>query len=47
MAYQTAQMMGVAWRGAISPAAHEPDPTQDWEVPAHLKGNTHIRRQPA
>jgi Methyltransferase domain len=38
MAYQTAQMMGVAWRGAIAPVAHRPDPTQHWEVPAHLEG---------
>ncbi len=38
MAYQTGQMMGVAWRGAIAPAAHKPDPTQHWEVPAHLSG---------
>lgn len=38
MAYQTAQMMGVAWRGAIAPVAHKPDPTQPWSVPDHLKG---------
>lgn len=38
MAYQTGQMMGVAWRGAIAPAAHKPDPTQHWEVPEHLEG---------
>jgi hypothetical protein len=38
MAYQTAQMIGVAWRGAITPVAHKPDPTQHWEVPAHLAG---------
>ena len=38
MAYQTAQMMGVAWRGTITPVAHKPDPTQHWEVPAHLDG---------
>jgi predicted O-methyltransferase YrrM len=38
MAYQTAQMIGVAWRGAIAPVAHKPDPTQHWEVPAHLAG---------
>ena len=38
MAYQTAQMMGVAWRGAITPVAHKPDPAQHWEVPAHLDG---------
>ena len=38
MAYQTAQMMGVAWRGAVAPVAHKPDPTQRWSVPDHLKG---------
>jgi hypothetical protein len=38
MAYQTGQMMGVAWRGAVTPVAHKPDPTQRWEVPAHLEG---------
>jgi predicted O-methyltransferase YrrM len=38
MAYQTAQMMGVAWRGAIAPVAHKPDPAQRWRVPDHLTG---------
>src|SRR5579863_1018328 len=38
MAYQTAQMMGVAWRGAIQPVPHKPDPTQHWRVPGHLDG---------
>jgi hypothetical protein len=38
MAYQTAQMMGVAWRGAIAPVAHKPDPAQHWQVPDHLAG---------
>jgi predicted O-methyltransferase YrrM len=38
MAYQTAQMMGVAWRGAIAPVAHKPDPAQRWLVPNHLTG---------
>jgi hypothetical protein len=36
--YQTAQIMAVAWRGDISPVVHEPDPTQQWPVPAHLAG---------
>jgi predicted O-methyltransferase YrrM len=36
--YQTAQMMGVAWRGDISPVPHKPDPTQKWRVPEHLAG---------
>jgi len=38
MAYQTAQMMGVAWRGEVAPVAHKPDPSQGWDVPSHLKG---------
>ena len=38
MAYQTAQMMGVAWRGDIEPVAHRPDPAQRWRVPDHLAG---------
>ena len=38
MAYQTAQMVGVAWRGEVMPVAHKPDPSQNWSVPEHLKG---------
>jgi predicted O-methyltransferase YrrM len=38
MAYQTAQMIGVAWRGEVAPVGHEPDPTQRWTVPGHLSG---------
>jgi predicted O-methyltransferase YrrM len=38
MVYQTAQMMGVAWRGEIAPVRHKPDPTQNWSVPDHLAG---------
>ncbi len=38
MAYQTAQMVGVAWRGEAAPVAHTPDPTQTWSVPDHLTG---------
>jgi hypothetical protein len=38
MAYQTAQMMGAAWRGAIAPVAHRPDSAQPWRVPGHLAG---------
>jgi len=40
MAYQTAQMVGVAWRGEVMPVAHKPDPSQGWSVPEHLKGIT-------
>ena len=38
MAYQTAQMMGAAWRGEVVPVAHKPDPSQRWRVPGHLQG---------
>ena len=38
MAYQTAQMVGVAWRGDVAPVAHQPDPTQNWSIPEHLRG---------
>ncbi len=38
MIYQTAQIMGVAWRGDIQPVRHVPDPTQTWSVPEHLAG---------
>ena len=38
MAYQTAQMMGVAWRGDVMAVAHTPDPEQTWSVPEHLAG---------
>ena len=38
MAYQTAQMVGVAWRGDVAPVPHTPDPTQAWTVPDHLRG---------
>ena len=37
MAYQTAQMVGVAWRGEVAPIAHKPDPSQSWSVPDHLR----------
>ena len=38
-AYQTAQMMGVAWRGDVKPVAHIPDPQQKvWDMTDHLDG---------
>jgi Methyltransferase domain len=38
-AYQTAQMIGVAWRGEVKPVPHRPDPEQNiWEMPDHLAG---------
>jgi predicted O-methyltransferase YrrM len=36
--YQTAQIMGVAWRGDIAPVPHTPDPTQGWRAFDHLAG---------
>jgi hypothetical protein len=36
MIYQTAQVMGVAWRGAVEPVRHFADPVQPWWLPPHL-----------
>ncbi|HEV2719460.1 MAG TPA: glycosyltransferase, partial [Thermoanaerobaculia bacterium] len=36
--YQTAQIMGLAWRGDVVPVAHVPDPDVAWQVPPHLAG---------
>jgi predicted O-methyltransferase YrrM len=36
MVYQTMQIMGVAWRGAVQPVPHTPDPDQPWTLPDHL-----------
>jgi glycosyltransferase involved in cell wall biosynthesis len=36
--YQTAQIMGIAWRGDVVPLAHVPDPSVAWQIPAHLVG---------
>jgi glycosyltransferase involved in cell wall biosynthesis len=36
--YQTAQLMGLAWRGRVTPVAHVPDPHVAWQVPSHLAG---------
>jgi hypothetical protein len=38
MVYETAQIMGVAWRGEIAPVRHKPDPSQLWRLPEHLAG---------
>ena len=35
--YQTSQIMGVAWRGKVRPAAHLPDPRVQWHLPKHLR----------
>lgn len=34
--YHTAQIMAVAWRGAVHPVAHQPDPRIDWQIPQHV-----------
>ncbi|HVT03753.1 MAG TPA: class I SAM-dependent methyltransferase [Thermoanaerobaculia bacterium] len=36
--YQTAQIMGLAWRGDVTPVSHLPDPSVAWQVPQHLIG---------
>ena len=36
--YQTAQIMGLAWRGDVTPIAHVPDPDVPWQLPHHLIG---------
>ncbi|MGD0189971.1 MAG: class I SAM-dependent methyltransferase [Rhizomicrobium sp.] len=34
--YNTTQIMGVAWRGAIEPVRHIGDPRVKWSIPEHL-----------
>jgi hypothetical protein len=37
--YQTAQIMGAAWRGNVEPIVHRPDARVAWPpLPAHLSG---------
>ena len=36
--YQTAQIMGLAWRGNVVPLLHHPDPDVAWQGPPHLAG---------
>lgn len=36
--YQTQQIMGLAWRGQVTPVAHFPDPEVAWQLPHHLIG---------
>jgi glycosyltransferase involved in cell wall biosynthesis len=38
LVYQTAQIMGMAWRGNVMPVAHVPDPEVAWQLPHHLVG---------
>jgi hypothetical protein len=37
MLYSTMQIMGVAWRGAVQPISHKPDPAVSWPIPRHLR----------
>jgi glycosyltransferase involved in cell wall biosynthesis/predicted O-methyltransferase YrrM len=37
MIYSTMQIMGVAWRGAVSPILHRPDPHVELPIPMHLR----------
>ncbi len=36
MIYNTAQVVGVAWRGEAQPLGHVGDPKEVWRIPAHL-----------
>ena len=38
LVYQTQQIMGLAWRGQVTPVAHTPDPEVAWQLPHHLVG---------
>jgi hypothetical protein len=42
--YHTVQIMGVAWRGALEPVRHIPDPHARWPTPEHL---FHYQREAA
>ncbi|HEV2335440.1 MAG TPA: class I SAM-dependent methyltransferase [Stellaceae bacterium] len=35
--YHTMQIIGVAWRGAVTPVAHRADPGVAWTLPQHLE----------
>jgi hypothetical protein len=35
--YQTAQLMAIAWRGAVTPIDHIPDPRAGFGIPDHLQ----------
>src|SRR5260370_397137 len=38
LVYQTSQIMGIAWRGKVTPITHLPDPDVAWQLPHHLVG---------
>jgi predicted O-methyltransferase YrrM len=37
LVYHTMQIVGVAYRGDVTPVVHHPDPTIQWELPEHLR----------
>jgi predicted O-methyltransferase YrrM len=39
MVYLTMQIMGVAWRGAVNPVRHVPDPNVAWRLPQWIKNH--------
>lgn len=39
MVYLTMQIMGVAWRGAVNPVRHLPDPNVAWHLPPWIKNH--------
>jgi glycosyltransferase involved in cell wall biosynthesis/predicted O-methyltransferase YrrM len=39
MIYSTMQIMGVAWRGAVAPVQHLPDPQLTLPIPEHLRNS--------
>jgi glycosyltransferase involved in cell wall biosynthesis/predicted O-methyltransferase YrrM len=52
LVYQTAQLMGLAWRGDVEPLPHIPDPDVAWQIPLHLTdlpiaGARVVRPQPS
>ncbi len=40
LVYQTMQIMGVAWRGKVTPVVHQCDRAVSWQLPAHLRQYT-------
>lgn len=40
--YHTQQIMGIAWRGNVTPLDHYADPSFDWTLPDHLTDVSHL-----
>ena len=36
MIYETMQIVGIAWRGNVTPVRHRPDRKHEWSLPRHL-----------